>query len=492
MMKKILTSAESRQFDNHIIESRKIPGIILMEQAASGLAYVVSERFSANRNVAVLCGSGNNGGDGYACSRILLSKGFKVRCIDLSGKKLPPDAETMRDIIISYENVYYRAESSETLKQLLIGADVIIDAIFGTGLSRAPEGFYNDVIEIVNSSGIPVVSADVPSGVFADSGVFVNAVKADITVAFQHLKPAHVIYPACSMCGETITVPIAAEDDFIDSEFFYVDELRLPKRKRNSNKGNYGRLGILAGSTGMAGAAVLAASASVAAGSGLTRVFCPSTVLQAVQKNVVEATAYISGTDHLEAGMLDFEVLRASTAIAAGPGLGKDSSVRDIVLDIIGLGIPKVLDADALNSLQGSDLEKAVNTVITPHPKEFSRLFNVELSDVLADPVSYARKFAAQYGIVILLKGASTVVTDGNTTYITNTGTPAMAKGGSGDVLTGVTGSFLAQGMETIKAAYYAAYYCGRAGELAAADSSEYSASALDTVKNLGKAFAQA
>ncbi|MBE5759354.1 MAG: NAD(P)H-hydrate dehydratase [Clostridiales bacterium] len=486
-IEKVMFPETSGKIDRYMMDEMHIPGIILMERAASGIAQEIMKEFPAGGKAAVFCGGGNNGGDGYAAARILLTHGFSVVCISLTERELPQDAEINRNFIRNYKDTYISLteDNLEEVFEKVQDCHLVIDAIFGTGLSREPAGIYLKAIERINGLGKKVFAVDIPSGVFGKTGQYSNAVRAYKTITFQYRKPAHILYPGAEMCGEVVVCPIGLDGDQ-EADMYYVDTLVMPKRKRNTHKGSYGSLALVVGSKGMAGAAVLSASASVAGGSGLTKVICPETALRIVQEQVTEATCVVSGTYHLAEEDFPYALCETATALAAGPGLGQNEEIRNILLKLLDQNHPKVFDADALNNLTAEDLRGKENLVITPHPKEFSRLFGISMREVLADPVSAAKTAAKEYGIVILLKGAASVITDGNEVYLVGAGSPAMAKGGSGDVLTGLIGSLLAQGLKSIEAAYSAAYFCGEAGSLAAKRKGEYSAKARDTIELLG------
>ncbi|MBR0135020.1 MAG: NAD(P)H-hydrate dehydratase, partial [Clostridia bacterium] len=424
---------------------------------------------------------GNNGGDGLAAARILLTRGYDVIC-GITGEPSTNDAYINAQFLIATGRLETIAENSGFIRTS--GADVIIDALFGTGLKRRPSGLYEELINDMNAHAAKVVCADIPSGVFGDTGQCELGVYADTTVTFQNVKTGHLVFPGREHTGKLVTAKIGADDRRDAFNKFWADEIVLPPRKSNTNKGSFGKLSIIAGSKGMAGAAVLAAKAAVKAGCGLTRVGTTEFAAAVVQKSAPEATVKILGAEDIDPKeALGF----TEGALAIGPGLGTNASVKETVRVLIGLELKKVIDADALNVMAEDKamLESLKNAVITPHPKEFSRLSGMSMSDILSDPVKAAGEFALMYKTTVLLKGATTVVTDGKRTVIVTAGSPAMAKGGSGDVLTGVTGALLAQGYAPFEAAYTAAYFCGRAGERAAKEKGEYSASPLDTIENL-------
>ncbi len=427
-----------------------------------------------------VCGTGNNGGDGYAAARILETAGYQVFVGETEPSKTEDGAKN---------RAYFQAAGRiTTLTEENLDSffdrecPVVIDALFGIGLHRAPSGLYRRIIEKINSKKTCVVSVDIPSGVFADTGAAECAVAADYTVTFTAPKPGHLLYPGRAHTGELIVAPIApARDIPVTTSLHHVNAYRLPDRNPDSHKGNYGKLAIFAGSDGMAGAAILSLKAALAGGAGITWLFGVGAVCDAAQTAVPSALCYrLSREDHI--GSFDPALLTGYTALAAGPGLGQNEDTRAAAAYLASLDTPKVLDADALNLLCGAPFAFGKNTVITPHPGEFSRLTGLSVREITQSPLEHARAFAKRHAIVVLLKGSSTLVSDGEQDYIVTAGSPGMAKGGSGDVLTGFVGALLAQGFSPLEAAYGGAYLCGKAGELAAAQKTEYAATPEDTL----------
>lgn len=479
-MKYVVMPKRANEIDKYMIETLSIPSVILMEQAACGIADTVCEL--GGKKVIVLCGKGNNGGDGYAAARILLTRGYDVY-IGAVGDAYTDDAKLNAALLKKLGRAVIIDKDSDFMKRHS-DADIIVDALFGTGLTRTPEGVYAKLIDEINTSSAKVVAADIPSGIYGSNGQGEKAVKADITVTFQYAKPGHFIYPGREHTGKLIVKTIGTNEGLIPSDMFFIDSCSLEKRQNNTNKGSFGKLSIIAGKKGMAGAAVLCARASVAAGSGLTRVGTTEFCMNILQSSVPEATTVQLGKEHIEP-IKAAEFIDGTAAI--GPGLGTGSEIAETLKLILPLDIPKVVDADALNVIAEHPELKSLlkGALITPHPKEFSRLTGKNTSEILSDPVSAVKDFADKTGATVLLKGATTVISDGEKTAFVTAGSPAMAKGGSGDVLTGVAGSLIAQGHAPFEAAYMAAYFCGKAGEKAALKKGTYSVSPLDTIANL-------
>ena len=488
-MKYVLTSAQAREIDRIMIEKIHIPGILLMEQAAAAVADAVEELCSKSCRVLCICGNGNNGGDGWAAARILKLRGHET-AIAATSKKLPPDAEANMKVFIGHSETTWldSANASEFFSGASERFDVIVDALFGIGLSREPEGLYSDIIGMINESGLPVVSVDIPSGVFCDSGACTVGVNADVTVTFQYAKPAHYLFPGREHTGRLVIAPIGfVREEPVPAGLCFVDHFSLPPRRSNTNKGTYGRLSVIAGSKGMSGAAVMCAKAAVASGAGLTTVHTCGYTADVVQHSVFEAMAVTVGSCFERIKDMDLsELIKNSSALIAGPGLGQHDDLHQLISAICILDIPKVIDADALNmaaTVPGIVFGK--NTVLTPHPMEFSRISGFSIIQILAEPVKTAASYAKKHGVVVLLKGATTVVSDGSISYLVTAGAPSMAKGGSGDVLSGITGALLAQGLPAIEAAYGAAYIAGKAGEAAAAEKGSCAPTPMDTISHI-------
>lgn len=478
-MQKIITPAQAGELDSLMIDTLGIPGVLLMEQAATAVAKEAAALANGGK-IMVLCGKGNNGGDGWAAARILMTHGCKV-CIGAVTDELSGDAaanfryfartgqyELLRDV----PSFFAKHQDSA----------VIIDALFGNGLSREPSGIYAELIDEINRHPAKVVAVDIPSGVFGIDGFAKTAVRADVTVTFQYPKPGHFLFPGREHTGRLVIAPIGICDP-PKTHLFHADSCALPPRPANTNKGNYGRLLIAAGSPGMSGAAVLCARAAVAAGCGLTNVLCTQSTANVLQIAVPEATITPGGDAHFT---YDFSEIPRHTALAIGPGLGKTPDIAALLRGLLPLAAPKVIDADALNVISQSPelFELAENAVFTPHPAEFARLTGMRTEAILRNPLKAAMEFAEMHRCTVLLKGTTTVVADARRAVLVTAGCPGMAKGGSGDVLTGVIGALLAQGMEPFTAAYHGAYFCGKAGERAY-QSRGISMSPQDTIAHL-------
>lgn len=508
-MQKVVTPGQMRAIDSYMINKQGIPGIVLMENAAMHITLNIMQDFSTEDPVLVVCGVGNNGGDGLAAARQLLGFGYDVHVAIIGNpENMTDDCEVNFRFFKNNPEIYTLIENrrqADKFFEKYYYATVIIDALFGTGLSRNVEGLYKNIIEHMNTAYAKVISADIPSGVDAGTGrILGTAVKAYKTVTFQYPKIGHFIYPGAGNTGELSVYAIGVDDgcpiveDLNISVCEYDDhDLFIEKRNRNTNKGTYGEAAIIGGSYGMAGAVVLASKAVLKTGAGKTRVLSCGFVSEVIQNNVPEAMCAKIGEKYEfidSCGIEDtLKATETATALIIGPGIGKNRQTAEVVKAVISLDKAKIIDADALNLIsENEELFEMLKgeVIVTPHPKEMSRLTGISVEEILANPIKAAAELAIKKKITVLLKGASTVVADasGNIAIVPQ-GSAGMAKGGSGDVLSGVIGSFIAQGYEIFDAAVVGAYVCGLAGELAEKEKGEYSMTPEDTINHIGEAI---
>jgi len=489
---KIVTGIQMQALDRRTISEAQIPSLVLMERAGAGAADFIQGRFGPlhGKTVTILCGKGNNGGDGFVVARLLRQRQTKVAVLLLA-----PPTDLSRDASVMYhrwlrvggKSATKLFRSSEQAQPILASSDLIVDALLGTGLSTHVTGAYREAIQLINQAGRPVIAIDMPSGIHADNGALLGqAVHATATVTFGLPKLGLYVGPGIDHAGIIHVVDIgipAAYIDALDSRTIVVTkELvadALPARATSSHKGTFGHAGILAGSVGKTGAAALAAKAALRVGAGLVTVGVPGSVNDVLEAKLLEAmtlplpetkarTLARSGLDRVLAFM------RARTAIAIGPGLSTHPETVELIQSLMKhLDRPAVLDADALNALASRAsllTECKIPPILTPHPGEMARL-EVEATpqSVNADRLGTARRFARERGVFLVLKGARTVIArpDG-LLAICPTGNPGMATAGTGDVLTGMVVGLLAQGVPAWEAACAATYLHGAAGDLAA------------------------
>jgi len=511
---KITTAAEMREIDRATTERFGVHSLTLMENAGSAIAQFILEHFPAANRVAVVCGKGSNGGDGFVIARKLHRAGRVVEALLLaSPSELRGDALSMferlplRPIILQNQQEL-QAESSRSLAN----CDLIVDAILGTGFQPPVKGLYADAIAAINSSGQPVVAVDIPSGADSDamseqSGE--SIVRADAIVTFTAPRPAHVFGNLTR--GPIVIAPIGAPPEAVVSKLNL--EVTTPRdiaalfapRPADSNKGMYGHVLIVGGSLGKSGAAAMAGMAALRAGCGLSTVAIPRSVLDSVAGFAAELmTEPLPETDAgsialgaIESGWFE-QLIKPVNVVAIGPGIGRNQDTLQFVHEAVHqTKAPMVIDADGLNAFQGhTDLldGRERPLVLTPHPGEMSRLAGISIKAVQADRLNVARTFAREHHLVLVLKGNRTIVAmpDG-TAWVNPTGNPGMATGGTGDILTGMTAGIIGQMSNDIaRAAIAAVYMHGLAGDIAAEKMGEHSLVATDLLGALPEAFRRA
>ncbi len=512
---KIVTAAQMQALDRRAIQDAHTPSLTLMEQAGTGLVASMEQVFGtlAGKRVTIMCGKGNNGGDGLVVARLLKRKQAHPHVLLMAQPStITGDAKTMYRRLVKVAGAgsvrVYSAD--ERCRALVNTSQVIVDALLGTGLSAPVEGLYRSAIEAINASGVPVVSADLPSGIHADTGSVMGvAVRAALTVTFAHPKLGLYLGAGIDHAGKIHIVDIGIPRSFEDNveskvSLLTLDECRrrLPNRPLSAHKGTFGHAGIIAGSVGKTGAAALAANAALRTGAGLVTVATPTSVNDILESKLLEAmtvpmpetkarTLARSGLDRL----LSFA--QARDAVALGPGLTTHPETVEVLQMLIPkLERPSVLDADALNALAGRTSVLAdckVPPILTPHPGEMARLEeDASPRSINADRIGTAARFAQRRRVLLILKGARTVVAhpDGRLA-ICPTGNPGMATAGSGDVLTGMIVGLLAQQLEPWTAACLGTYFHGLAGDLAAADRGPIGMTAGDIIEHIPYAFTQ-
>ncbi|MDF0650870.1 MAG: bifunctional ADP-dependent NAD(P)H-hydrate dehydratase/NAD(P)H-hydrate epimerase [Nitrospira sp. LK265] len=512
-MTKIITAAQMQDLDRRTISEAHIPATTLMERAGSGVASCLEQRLGPLRGktVTVVCGKGNNGGDGFVAARLLRRRHANVHVLAMT-----PITDLSRDAATMYKQFVRGAGKSSVrlftsksqIQVLLQDSDILIDALLGTGLSSAVTGRYAEAIDSINETDRPVVAVDLPSGLHADTGMILGrAVRASLTVTFG--LPKLGLYQNCGidLAGEVAVVDIGIPPAYIDSvesrtTLITEHEVRtyLPRRQPSSHKGTFGHVGIIAGSVGKTGAAAMAARAALRVGAGLVTVAVPTSVNDILEAKLLEVmtvpmpetkarTFARTSLDRLVAFMT------ARTAIAIGPGLSTHPETVELVQGLTKqLDRPAVLDADALNALTGRTAILAsckTPPIITPHPGEMARLeADATPQTVNSDRIGTASRFARERGLFVVLKGARTVVArpDG-AVAICPTGNPGMATAGTGDVLTGMVVGLLAQGLPSWEAACAATYLHGAAGDLAAARNGQAGLIAGDVIEEIPNAL---
>jgi NAD(P)H-hydrate epimerase len=509
---RVTTAAEMREIDRITTKNYGVHSHTLMENAGSGVAQFIVERYPTAERITVICGKGNNGGDGFVAARKLHRAGRVVEVLLLAGA-----GDLMGDAASMFERLPLRPVFVQSPQELvsetsrsLSNCDLVVDAILGTGFTPPVKGLHADAIAAINRSGKPVVAVDIPSGADSDSTQPQSGeeiVRADAIVTFTAPRPAHVF--GVLTRGPIVVVSIGSPDEVIASslrlEVTVARDLSrlLAPRPLDSNKGMYGHVLVLGGSVGKSGAAAMAGMAALRAGAGLSTVAVPRSVLPSVAGFAAElmteplaetfgggiGTQAISGFDQLAGPM---------SVIALGPGIGRQPETIEFVHEAVRrVKCPMVIDADGLNAFQGKTelLDgRQRPLVLTPHPGEMSRLMGLTIKQVQADRLGVARSFAREHGLVLVLKGNNTLIAlpDGQV-WVNPTGNPGMATGGTGDILTGMTGGIIGQMTDDVASATVAAVYLhGLAGDVAADTVGEHSLTATDLLTGLPEAFRRA
>jgi NAD(P)H-hydrate epimerase len=506
---KIVTADEMRDIDRSTIEDYGIPGLVLMERAGLAVASRVKELYPSKR-ILVLCGGGNNGGDGIVAARNLFNWGFKVTVIIAARKEaLSPDCAVQYQIA---RKMGIPVEFRKTLSEKDIHGAAVIDAVFGTGLARPVKGDIARLFSFLNNADVPVLAVDMPSGISSDTGeILGEAIMANYTVTFGLPKRGHFIYPGAGHTGMLFIEDIGFPSKLLESDLIragLIDQemasLLISPRRRDSFKGDYGHVLVVAGSRGKTGAALMCAQAVLRSGSGLVTIGVPDSLAGSFEGRVTEEMLLPlpdDGSGMLASKALDRILEFASEkidAIAIGPGIGVSQATKMIITELVlRSAVPMVIDADGLNSISASAgraqgvkdlLQKAKSPLIlTPHPGEMARLIHQpKVTDRIGIPLS----FAGDAGIYLVLKGVPTVIAvpEGNI-FINTTGNPGMATAGAGDVLTGIIASVLGQGMNPADASVLGVFIHGMAGDKAAGKTGEYSLIASDIINALPDAF---
>ena len=511
----LVTPEQMQELDRQTIQDAKIPGTTLMERAGTGVVTHLLQHFGPlkGKKVVVFCGKGNNGGDGLVVARLLQDKGAHLTVILMAPhKELSKDAKTMyrrlnKKIKPSHILVL---PSQETLESLIQDAHILIDGLLGTGLSSSLRDPYSTAITAMNASPAYTVAVDIPSGLDSKTGAILGtAIQADLTVTFGCPKIGLYVGDAIDQVGHIevvdIGIPIEYVQELKPQNHLLTRELvspLIPSRPQSAHKGTFGHAGIVAGSPGKAGAPALAALGALRAGTGLVTVATPETVAPIVESKLLEimTMALPETPEHLlglEACSALLRFCQDKSAMAFGPGLGVSSSTTKLLSQLLPhLEVPCVLDADALNNLAShldvfSRMKQA--PILTPHPGEMARLLATTSSkSINEDRIGIARKFAATHKVILVLKGANTVIANPQGQIaICPTGNPGMASAGMGDVLTGVITGFLAQGMTAWNAARAGVYVHGLAGDLAALAVGEPGLIASDVISAIPQALTQ-
>lgn len=466
-----------------------IPGFTLMESAGRAVAEQIRGSYPLSSRAIVFCGPGNNGGDGFVVARTLMACGWDTCCVVVGGHSYRGDALEHSRLYQQFGGlvVYYTAGCLPC--SLDKPHTVLVDSLFGTGLHRDIDGPYLELVELINACGLPVVSVDVPSGVCSDTGqVRAVAVKAELTVTIGLAKVGLFLYPGAACVGRLHVAEIGFNPQLmastgkagqvLDQELL---QSCLPVRLPNSHKRTCGACLVVGGSRQYRGAPYLAAEASLRSGVGLTGLAIPEEIANcglglrelllypiATESGVFDGSSQAQVVELLSRTDPNDELTRVCrprfTSLCLGPGLGAQTETQPLIVELVSRGIPTVVDADALRALKG--LSRLTNVVLTPHLGEAASLLDCSVSEICADLVSAAKRCSKRYGAVVVLKGAPTVICQGEDYWLNTTGSSVLSQGGTGDVLAGCIAGLLAQGCSVLQAAQLGAYVHGLAGRL--------------------------
>lgn len=492
---KLVTAKEMKALDVQAQNDYAMPGILLMDNAAQAVAEAVHEALTAleGERVVIFCGGGNNGGDGLGAARWLQSYGVSVRAFVVGAALDAVQGDAALELAM-FTKAGGRVEALSTEDDWVLAelaaskADVLVDALLGTGFHGELEGDVLRACELLNKSEKYILAVDIPTGVNADNGaVCEQAVRADHTVTMALVKTGLLLYPGREYCGDIeladISMPVKLVEDYQSDKYRLTDEIvreLLPLRKANAHKGDAGRVVICAGSPGYTGAAALASDAAVKAGAGLVSLYTPlsSRDVLAIKLTEVMVHGLLERMPGILGGGAASDVASSAEAadvLAIGPGLGTSESTQEAVRTILQkITTPVVIDADALTALAGhTEILAAMQAqkVLTPHPGEMARLTGLEVAEIEADRINVAKKYAEEWQAIVVLKGAPTVIGCPNgTVYVNSTGNSSLATGGSGDVLTGIIAGLAAQEISLQEAAICGVYLHGLAAELTGID----------------------
>jgi len=493
---KILSTAETKQADTYTIENEPIASIDLMERASMAFIRIFTTHCDSNRNVHIFCGTGNNGGDGLAVARLLLKQKYHVDTYVVNFK-----GEGSRDFLVNYDRLKKIKEPhilNEKGKFPDFGKnDVIIDAIFGSGLTRPVEGFYAQVISEINEKSNHIVSIDIASGLFADEPSRKGAIiKPSLTISFQMPKLAFLIPENENFVGKWIIADIGLNQEFIEktsSRYHLLTDMVIKKmikiRKRFAHKGDFGKAIMISGGMGKMGAAVLGAKACMRAGAGLLTMQIPLCGYEIMQASVPEAMVTV---DIQKEYISQYPDLIPYDAVGIGPGIGTHADTTKMLYKLLeNYSKPLVLDADAINIIGKNRflLEKLPEgSILTPHLKEFERI--TEECENHFERLKLQQEFSTKYKVIVILKGAhSSISLPNGRIFFNTTGNPGMATGGSGDVLTGIATSLLAQNYQPMEVALLSAFLHGLAGDLAEKKYGQQGMIASDIIEEIPQAY---
>lgn len=498
-----------KKVDTWAIKRLRIPGAVLMENAGRGCVNIIEEYFDLeNLRVLIICGTGNNGGDGFVIGRHLQNRNAIVKIILIGkGSQLKGDALLNYRLAKKSKIEIHETKNAQSIKQLdnTFNPVVIVDALFGTGFKGAPKGIFRKVIETIIETDAFVFSVDIPSGINGDDGQYEKScVIADATATMCLPKRGNLLYPGREFCGDLYVVDIGIPYNLIDEGFPRIVEFEdinrlLPLRPPDGNKGTFGNILIIAGARGFSGAAAMAAISALKVGGGLVRLAAPEGIINALESKLLEVVKVpLPQTDEETISVNAIPILQQhlpkTDVVVIGPGITTHPETAQFLFEFLPhVSVPIIIDADAINIIaQDIKFFKKIRTpfILTPHPGELSRLIKQTPQEINLKRVDLAPKLAKEYSGVLILKGAPTIIAspDGDV-YVNPTGNSGLASAGSGDVLVGMISGFLAQNLTPTEASTIAVFLHGLCAELAMEDSNEYALTAGDLITNIPHAI---
>ena len=470
----------------------------LMLKAGTGCFNEIVKRYSGsivNSTVSVLCGNGKNAGDGFVIARLLYAYGADVKIVICDKEPV------IEEPLMYYNQAISSGVDVVPFSKECLNADFVVDTMFGIGFHGEARAPFDRIFELLCDYKGEIISVDTPSGTNSTTGeVCKSCVKADFTIAVSTLKYAHILPPASSYCGDTAVIDIGIPDDCYDGGYINTIDFQqvkniFPKRDKNANKGTFGTLLNLCGSYAMPGAAVICTKSALKTGAGLVKLTLPKSAYPLAASHLVQnifhpVSENDNGTFSAQSAQEILDDIETADCVAAGCGMGCNDDTKAVVDSLLkNSKAPVILDADGINCISDHiNILKDINVpvVLTPHPGEMARLLSSSVSDIQSNRINIAKKFAEEYGVVLVLKGANTIVTDGNEVFVNLNGNPGMAMGGAGDMLSGMIGSFVAQGISPFDAAKAAVFIHGRCGDITAKSLSMRSMTVCDMLNTLG------
>lgn len=467
----ILSRKSIYKMEEDVKRKYSISETILMENAGTALFDFIKNKADKNSKILILAGPGNNGGDGFVLMRHLTANEYNADLYyPVQNNKYGDAAQLNLNILNNLNINIYDLSALNNMEQY----DIIVDALFGIGLTRSIRGIYREIIKKANNTNALKISVDIASGLISDSPEVPEcAFKADYTITFSTLKYCHTLYPAKTYSGKVITANITIHDNIISKyrHDIFIDEYNKPvlkSRPQDSHKGTYGKVAVVGGSVDMAGAVKIAAISALHSGCGLITLYHPNTLDRNFISDIPEIMT--KSFDYTNPGIICSYINIYTTVYTIGNGMGRSKAVKDFILHILKNTLkPVIMDADAINAISLNELNDIQSeAVITPHLAEFARLINKDINEVKKDKVKLAKEFADKYNVYLILKSAETIIAvPNNNIYILNTGNTALSKGGSGDALCGLAASLFAQGYTLKDTCILAAYILGKSAEKA-------------------------